>query len=77
MFLSSLIIASKVILEPSPQNIAWAKLSRLPINELNNAERMMLIALDHNLNISGEDFMEWGNLLLLPKNEFLSMIELP
>ncbi|KAJ3395702.1 hypothetical protein HDU92_005168 [Lobulomyces angularis] len=76
MFLASLVIASKVVLEPAPKNIAWSKLSGLPISEINNGERLLLTALNYRVVVPFDEFVEWNMLLHCPTVELFHKINL-
>ncbi|KAH9811362.1 hypothetical protein DFH28DRAFT_851075, partial [Melampsora americana] len=51
MFLASLMCASKYLQDCNFSNRAWAKISGLPINEVNSNERVFLTLVDYRLHI--------------------------
>ncbi|KAG2176804.1 hypothetical protein INT44_007468, partial [Umbelopsis vinacea] len=63
MFLASLILASKFLQDRNYRNSAWAKISGLPVSEINAAEMVFLKLIDCNLFISKATFDQWYNLL--------------
>ncbi|KAJ3395699.1 hypothetical protein HDU92_005165 [Lobulomyces angularis] len=74
MFLSSLIITSKIILEPAAKNSAWSKISGLPIQEINNGERLLLSCLDYKLYLPLEEFIDW-HIILLKSNNLMEVFK--
>jgi len=75
-FLAALILASKIVLEPAPKNIAWAKLSGLSNEEVNSNERVLLQALDYKAVVGFDEFIEWNMLLHCPTEELFQKIGL-
>lgn len=71
MFVAALIVASKVNLDNSPKNSAWANLSGLDINQINEAERLCLSALEYRAVVPCHEFQEWNALLHAPSAELL------
>lgn len=63
MFLASLILASKFLQDRNYRNSAWAKISGLPVSEINAAEMVFLKLIDCNLFISKATFDQWYSLL--------------
>ncbi|KAH8555011.1 cyclin-domain-containing protein, partial [Umbelopsis sp. PMI_123] len=63
MFLASVILASKFLQDRNYRNSAWAKISGLPVQEINAAEMVFLKLIDCNLYISKATFDQWYNLL--------------
>ncbi|KAI8580778.1 hypothetical protein K450DRAFT_235931 [Umbelopsis ramanniana AG] len=63
MFLASLILASKFLQDRNYRNSAWAKISGLPVSEINAAEMVFLKVIDCNLFISKATFDQWYSLL--------------
>lgn len=56
MFLASLISASKFLQDRNFSNRAWAKISGLPVVEINTNERAFLKLMDFKLHIGATDF---------------------
>ncbi|KAG2184806.1 hypothetical protein INT43_000719 [Umbelopsis isabellina] len=63
MFLASLILASKFLQDRNYRNSAWAKISGLPVREINAAEMVFMKLIDCNLYISKATFEQWYGLL--------------
>lgn len=63
MFLASVILASKFLQDRNYRNSAWAKISGLPVREINAAEMVFMKLIDCNLYISKATFDQWYNLL--------------
>ncbi|KAJ3280022.1 hypothetical protein HK104_000986 [Borealophlyctis nickersoniae] len=64
MFLSSLIVAAKYIQDRNYSNKAWAKISGLPLSEINANELEFLKAIDYHLFVSQKTFVGWSGMLL-------------
>lgn len=60
MFLASLMCASKYLQDCNFSNRAWAKISGLPINEVNSNERVFLALVDYRLHIDLHAFDVWS-----------------
>lgn len=56
MFLAALICASKFLQDRTYSNRAWAKISSLPVTEINNNEKAFLELLDYNLYVDSDLF---------------------
>lgn len=56
MFLASLICASKLLQDRTYSNRAWAKISSLPVQEINANEKAFLEILDYNLFVNADLF---------------------
>lgn len=54
MFLAALICAHKYLYDNTFTNASWAKISKLPVKEINQAERALLEMLDYRLFVSTE-----------------------
>lgn len=54
MFLAALICAHKYLYDNTFTNASWAKISKLPVKEINGAERALLEMLDYRLYVSTE-----------------------
>jgi hypothetical protein len=63
MFLASVILASKFLQDRNYRNSAWAKISGLPVREINAAEMVFMKLIDCNLYISKATFEQWYGLL--------------
>lgn len=59
MFLAALISASKYLQDRNYSNRAWAKISGLPVNEINGNERAFLKVVDFQLHLPAEEFQRW------------------
>ncbi|KAJ3132225.1 hypothetical protein HK100_005517 [Physocladia obscura] len=64
MFLSALILASKFLQDRNYSNKAWAKISGLPVLEINANEFEFLALIDYELFVGHEAFSNWTNLLM-------------
>ncbi|CAG8576792.1 6771_t:CDS:2 [Cetraspora pellucida] len=64
MFLVSLIVASKYLQDRNYSNRAWAKISGLPVHEVNANEVCFLKLIDYNLFITEDVFKRWSSFLL-------------
>ena len=59
MFLAALISASKYLQDRNYSNRAWAKISGLPVGEINGNERAFLKVVDYKLHLPAEEFQRW------------------
>ncbi|KAI8878009.1 hypothetical protein K501DRAFT_259381 [Backusella circina FSU 941] len=59
MFLAALICAHKYLYDNTFTNASWAKISRLPVKEINQAERSLLEMLDYRLFVSTELYQKF------------------
>jgi hypothetical protein len=59
MFLAALISASKYLQDRNYSNRAWAKISGLPVGEINGNERAFLKVVDFKLHLPAEEFQRW------------------
>ncbi|GJN90664.1 hypothetical protein Rhopal_003676-T1 [Rhodotorula paludigena] len=59
MFLAALISASKYLQDRNYSNRAWAKISGLPVQEVNKNERAFLQVVAFQLHLRKEDFERW------------------
>lgn len=59
MFLAALICASKFLQDRTYSNRAWAKISSLPVPEINSNEKAFLEVLDYNLYVNADLFRNW------------------
>lgn len=59
MFLAALVCASKFLQDRTYSNRAWAKISSLPVQEINANEKAFLELLDYNLYVNAELFKNW------------------
>ncbi|KAK9897673.1 hypothetical protein P389DRAFT_131384, partial [Cystobasidium minutum MCA 4210] len=59
MFLAALICASKFLQDRTYSNRAWAKISSLPVQEINANEKALLEVLDYNLFVNADLFRNW------------------
>ncbi|GAA5877182.1 hypothetical protein JCM3774_003324 [Rhodotorula dairenensis] len=59
MFLAALISASKYLQDRNYSNRAWAKISGLPVGEINGNERAFLCVVDFKLHLPAEEFQRW------------------
>jgi len=60
MFLASLIAASKYLQDRNYSNKAWARISGLPVNEINVNERIFLGMMGFQLHLKADDFARWA-----------------
>ena len=60
MFLASLIAASKYLQDRNYSNRAWARISGLPVNEINVNERIFLGMMGFQLHLKADDFARWA-----------------
>ena len=58
MFLASLIAASKFLQDRNYSNRAWARISGLPVNEINVNERAFLNMMQFQLHLGAQDFQK-------------------
>lgn len=63
MFLASLICAHKFLQDKTYKNLAWSKVSGLNVNEINQAERIMLQLLDWSLYVKKDTYDQWIQML--------------
>lgn len=59
MFLAALICAHKYLYDNTFTNASWAKISKLPVKEINQAERALLEMLDYRLYVSTELYQKF------------------
>lgn len=59
MFLAALICAHKYLYDNTFTNASWAKISKLPVKEINQAERALLEMLDYRLYVSSELYQKF------------------
>ncbi|KAJ3219373.1 hypothetical protein HDU67_001592 [Dinochytrium kinnereticum] len=64
MFLSALIVAAKYLQDRNYSNKAWAKISGLPLEEINKNEFEILRILDYDLFVSQKTYLSWSTMLL-------------
>lgn len=60
MFLASLIAASKYLQDRNYSNRAWARISGLPVHEININERIFLGMMGFQLHLKADDFARWA-----------------
>ncbi|KAI8640267.1 hypothetical protein BD408DRAFT_348384 [Parasitella parasitica] len=63
MFLAALICAHKYLYDNTFTNASWAKISKLPVKEINCAERSLLEMLDYRLFVSTELYQKFESQL--------------
>lgn len=63
MFLAALICAHKYLYDNTFTNASWAKISKLPVKEINGAERSLLEMLDYRLFVSTELYQKFESQL--------------
>jgi hypothetical protein len=63
MFLAALICAHKYLYDNTFTNASWAKISKLPVKEINGAERALLEMLDYRLYVSTELYQKFESQL--------------
>jgi hypothetical protein len=63
MFLAALICAHKYLYDNTFTNASWAKISKLPVKEINGAERVLLEMLDYRLYVSTELYQKFESQL--------------
>ncbi|KAJ3415457.1 hypothetical protein HDV05_004899 [Chytridiales sp. JEL 0842] len=68
MFLSSLIVATKYLKDRTYSNKAWAKISGLPLSEINDNERVFLQGVNYELFVSASTFGSWSTVLVMRAN---------
>ncbi|SGY24255.1 BQ5605_C019g09026 [Microbotryum silenes-dioicae] len=59
MFLAALIAASKYLQDRNYSNRAWARISGLPVLEVNANERAFLVMIEFSLHLDASDFCRW------------------
>ncbi|SCV71966.1 BQ2448_4660 [Microbotryum intermedium] len=59
MFLAALIAASKYLQDRNYSNRAWARISGLPVLEVNANERAFLVMIGFSLHLDASDFCRW------------------
>ncbi|SCZ88582.1 BZ3500_MvSof-1268-A1-R1_Chr2-1g04505 [Microbotryum saponariae] len=59
MFLAALIAASKYLQDRNYSNRAWARISGLPVLEVNANERAFLVMIGFSLHLDATDFCRW------------------
>ncbi|GAA5983471.1 hypothetical protein JCM10908_000299 [Rhodotorula pacifica] len=75
MFLAALISASKYLQDRNYSNRAWAKISGLPVGEINGNERAFLKVVDFKLHLPAEEFQRWTERLAALASPATSPIE--
>ncbi|KAI9209378.1 uncharacterized protein BJ171DRAFT_437359 [Polychytrium aggregatum] len=63
MLLVALCLATKFLLDSCPNNRAWASVAKLPIDDINAAERAFLEAIHWKLDVSFEDYSKWSSMV--------------
>jgi len=63
IFLACLMTAHKYLMDRTYKNIAWAKVSGLPILEVNRAERVVLGLLDWRLGVAPDAWNQWCKMI--------------
>lgn len=63
MFLAALISAHKYLYDNTFTNTSWSKISKLPVKEVNAAERSLLEMLDYRLYVSTELYQKFESQL--------------
>ncbi|KAJ3109451.1 hypothetical protein HDU97_006696 [Phlyctochytrium planicorne] len=64
MFLSALIVAAKYLQDRNYSNKAWAKISGLTLEEINQNEFEFLSIIDYDLYVSHKTYTTWSTMLL-------------
>ncbi|KAI9355050.1 cyclin-domain-containing protein, partial [Zopfochytrium polystomum] len=64
MFLSALIVAAKYLQDRNYSNRAWAKISSLPLCDVNTNEMEFLKLVDFELFVSHRTFASWSTMLM-------------
>lgn len=77
MFLASLIAASKYLQDRNYSNKAWARISGLPINEINVNERSFLNMIKFELHLPADDFLKCKRLVFPRLRQTASRRSLP
>lgn len=75
MFLAALISASKYLQDRNYSNRAWAKISGLPVGEINGNERAFLKVVDFKLHLPAEEFQRWTERLAALASPTTSPVE--
>lgn len=75
MFLAALISASKYLQDRNYSNRAWAKISGLPVGEINTNERAFLKVVDFQLHLPLEEFQRWTDRLAALASPIASPVE--
>jgi hypothetical protein len=63
IFLACLMTAHKYLMDRTYKNVAWAKVSGLPISEVNRAERVVLELLDWRLGVAPDAWNQWCKMI--------------
>lgn len=63
MFLAALTCAHKYLYDNTFTNASWAKISKLPVKEINGAEKALLEMLDYRLYVSAEIYQKFESQL--------------
>ncbi|ORX62773.1 hypothetical protein DM01DRAFT_1341391 [Hesseltinella vesiculosa] len=63
MFLASLICAQKYLHDKTYKNKAWTQIAGLPVQQINQSERVFLWLLDYQLYVRKEAFDHWLNVV--------------
>ncbi|CAM0141171.1 PHO85 cyclin-5 [Umbelopsis sp. WA50703] len=63
IFLACLMTAHKYLMDRTYKNVAWAKVSGLPIAEVNRAERVVLELLDWRLGVAPDAWDQWCKMI--------------
>ncbi|KAJ1569195.1 hypothetical protein HK096_003919 [Nowakowskiella sp. JEL0078] len=64
MFLSALVIAGKYLQDQAYSNRAWAKISGLAVEEVNQNEVEFLKIIDYRLHVNNDTFISWSQMLI-------------
>ncbi|KAJ1547704.1 hypothetical protein HK096_000995 [Nowakowskiella sp. JEL0078] len=64
MFLSALVIAGKYLQDQTYSNRAWAKISGLAVEEVNQNETEFLKIIDYRLHVNNDTFVSWSQMLI-------------
>ncbi|KAI9289816.1 cyclin-domain-containing protein, partial [Umbelopsis sp. AD052] len=63
IFLACLMTAHKYLMDRTYKNVAWAKVSGLPVSEVNRAERVVLELLDWRLGVAPDAWNQWCKMI--------------
>jgi hypothetical protein len=63
IFLACLMTAHKYLMDRTYKNVAWAKVSGLPVSEVNRAERVVLELLDWRLGVAPDAWSQWCKMI--------------
>lgn len=77
MFLLSLVISSKFLLDRHPSNPSWSMISGITNEELKRGEVYFLSIIDYRLHVQKDTFSNWTGYIFDPKKLYNYQIKVP